>query len=153
MGRIKQFTRQQDLPGTLEQVFAFFQQPENLGRLTPPEQRFEILTPAPVPMHVGARIDYRLRVLGRWLRWTSEITEYTAPHGFVDVQLRGPYAYWHHRHHFEQWQPNVVRMTDTVDYALPLWPLSEIGGTWWVERQLNSIFEFRRAAVARLLVA
>jgi len=150
MPRLKRLQRVQDLPGRLEQVFQFFQRPENLARITPPEQAFEILTPSPIAMQLGTRIDYRLRVFGLWVRWTSEITEYEPPLGFVDVQVRGPYGYWHHRHAFEQISAEIVRMTDTVDYALPLWPLSELGGSQLVARQLARIFDYRREAVERL---
>jgi ligand-binding SRPBCC domain-containing protein len=143
--------REQVVPGTLEHVFAFFERAENLHAITPPRQRFEILTPLPISMRVGARIEYRLRAFGLRLRWMTEITEYDPPHGFVDVQLRGPYAHWTHRHAFERIDGERVRMTDCVDYALPLWPLSALGGAQLVARELDSIFDYRRDAIARLI--
>ncbi|TAJ08633.1 MAG: CDP-paratose 2-epimerase, partial [Planctomycetota bacterium] len=77
--------REQLFPGTLEHVFAFFERAENLRSITPPRQSFEILTPLPIAMRPGARIDYRLRAFGVWVRWTTEITAYDPPHAFVDV--------------------------------------------------------------------
>lgn len=151
--RLRRLRREQLVPGTPERVFAFFERAENLALITPPRQRFEILTPLPIAMRAGARIEYRLRAFGLPLRWTTEITEYDAPRVFVDVQLRGPYAYWVHRHAFEAVGPDAVRMVDTVDYALPLWPLSELGAAQFVARELTSIFDYRRDAIARALGA
>lgn len=149
LSRAQRLFREQRIAGTPEQVFAFFERAENLRAITPPRQAFEILTPLPIAMRVGARIDYRLRAFGLWVRWTTEITEYDPPRGFVDVQLRGPYARWVHRHAFEPLGADAVRMTDTVDYALPLWPLSALGGAQLVARELESIFDYRRDAIAR----
>lgn len=57
---------------------------------------------------------------------------------------------WRHRHEFEQrGRSTVVR--DHVDYALPLGPLGRFANTAFVERDLARIFDFRRAAVTRLL--
>jgi hypothetical protein len=41
---------------------------------------------------------YRMAPLGVPLEWQAEIAEWTSPHGFADVHLRGPYASWRHRH-------------------------------------------------------
>jgi ligand-binding SRPBCC domain-containing protein len=47
-------------------------------------------------------IDYRIRVHGVPIRWRTEITARYPPHRFIDVQLRGPYTLWHHKHTLEE---------------------------------------------------
>jgi ligand-binding SRPBCC domain-containing protein len=77
------------------------------------------------------------------MRWTTCISEYDPPHRFVDVQLKGPYSFWHHTHTFEaKGEGTLIR--DEVRYALPFGPLGEIAHAMMVKRQLNTIFNFRR---------
>ena len=84
----------------VDDVFPFFAEPRNLARITPPGMRIAFLTDD-MAMRKDLDIDYRLRPLpGLPARWRTRITDYDPPHGFTDVQLRGPYRQWGHRHTF-----------------------------------------------------
>jgi hypothetical protein len=142
--------RRQRLEQPLEQVFDFFAEARNLERITPPWLSFEVLTPEPVAMGVGTLIEYRLRIRGIPLRWTSRIEEWEPGRGFVDRQIRGPYGLWRHRHTFEaDGRATIVR--DSVDYGLPLGLLGEIAHRLFVRRDLERIFAFRQRAVVEAL--
>lgn len=130
--------------------FAFFSNAANLEALTPPFLRFRILTPFPVAMRTGALIEYRLSLLGLSLPWLTRIDDWQPGLGFTDVQLRGPYACWVHRHTFEP-EAGGTWVRDEVEYALPLAPLSEPAHAWFVRPRLREIFTFRQSAIARLL--
>ena len=52
------------------------------------------------------------------VRWLTEITEWDPPHRFVDQQIKGPYALWHHTHEFEPDGTGGTVMRDTVRYAI-----------------------------------
>ena len=52
------------------------------------------------------------------VRWLSEITEWDPPDGFCDVQRKGPYRLWAHRHTFEEVEGGTL-VTDSVDYRVP----------------------------------
>ena len=45
--------REQRLPGSPEEVFAFFADAHNLEALTPPLLRFRVVTPEPIVMGAG----------------------------------------------------------------------------------------------------
>jgi ligand-binding SRPBCC domain-containing protein len=141
--------REQWLPAPLERVFPFFSDAANLQRITPPEVGFQIETPLPLEMRVGATLDYRLRLFGVPFRWRTRITTWDPPHGFIDEQVRGPYRLWRHVHAFRP-DADATVMTDEVHYALPLAPVGEIAH-FAVRRQLERIFDFRAQTVPELL--
>ena len=92
--------REQRLPGTPDEVFPFFADARNLEAITPPWLGFRVLTPAPIEMRPGALIEYRLKLRGLPLSWLTRIEEWVPGERFVDAQLAGPYALWHHTHEF-----------------------------------------------------
>lgn len=130
----------------LEQVFEFFSKAENLGLLTPPWLRFTIASPLPIEMKAGALIEYRIRLYGIPMKWTSEITEWDPPHMFEDTQIRGPYRKWVHRHTFEETDEGTV-VTDEVRYRVP-------GGAvidrLFVSGRVRKIFDYRKAKLKEL---
>lgn len=133
------FTTHQTIEQPIAQVFAFFSDAHNLAEITPPWLRFEVLTPAPIAMQVGTRIDYRLRLRGIPLTWQSEITAWVPPRYFMDEQRRGPYRLWRHTHTFEETAAGTV-VGDEVEYAV--WG-SSVVNTLFVRRDIERIFAYR----------
>jgi len=134
------------LPAPLEQVFPFFADAFQLETLTPDWLKFQVLTPPPIAMRVGLRIDYRLRLHRIPVRWQSEITEWEPGRRFVDEQRRGPYKRWRHLHLFESVDGGTA-VLDDVAYAV-------YGGRLvnrlCVQPDLERIFAFRRRKLAEI---
>jgi ligand-binding SRPBCC domain-containing protein len=133
----------------LDTTFRFFADAGNLQRLTPPWLDFQILTPLPITMREGVRIDYRITVHGVPLRWQTAITEWVPPHRFVDRQVRGPYRLWEHAHTFRAVEGGTL-VEDTVRYR-------PLGGALvhavFVRRDLKRIFTYRQQALLEALGA
>jgi ligand-binding SRPBCC domain-containing protein len=147
---VHRLEREQYVDRPLEEVFDFFAEAHNLERITPPWLSFQVLTPDPIEMGVGVLIDYKLRVHGLPLRWTSRIEDWEPGRSFVDRQLRGPYGLWHHRHTFAQHGGGTV-VRDEVDYAMPFGAVGDLAQSLFVRRDLERIFTYRHEAVPRLL--
>jgi len=130
------------VPRDRDQVFAFFSNAENLEKLTPAILRFEILTPTPIAMRVGAIIDYRIRIRGFPVTWRTEITTWEPGRRFVDEQLRGPYAKWRHEHNFEDVEGGTL-VRDVVHYRPPGGPMAPLVNWMFVERDVRKIFHYR----------
>ena len=134
------------VPRPLDEVFAFFANPDNLGRLTPPGMRFEFRT-EDRRMRSGLVLDYRLRPLaGIPVSWRTRIDTYDPPNGFHDVQERGPYRRWEHSHAFEAVDGGTL-MTDAVEYELPFGPLGDLAHALVVRGELATIFRHRARVV------
>jgi ligand-binding SRPBCC domain-containing protein len=151
--RVHVLHRQQVLPGTPREVFPFFADARNLEAITPPLLRFRVITPGPVPMRAGAFIQYSLRLHGLPVTWHTLIQDWAPPHRFVDVQVRGPYALWHHTHSFTPNGDGGTLMTDTVRYAIGFGALGELVDRALVRRDLEAIFAYRAERVPALLAA
>ena len=134
----------------IDRVFDFFSDAGNLEAITPPELRFEILTPLPIAMAVGARIDYRLSLYAVPFTWKTRITAWEPGRRFVDEQESGPFRVWIHEHRFEALSPTSTRIRDEVRYRLPFSPLGEIAHPL-VRRKLDRIFAYREERVRALL--
>ncbi len=145
--KLFQLERQVELGRPIDEVFAFFADPRNLDALTPPWLAFRIETPD-VEMREGTRIDYSLRLHGVPISWTSEITAWDPPRGFVDEQRRGPYRRWRHEHTFEALDGQRTLARDRLEYAVP-------GGALvrrlLVARDLERIFNHRKQRMLDLL--
>jgi len=140
---------EQTVSRPLPEIFAFFEKPENLAKITPPELGFNILTPTPIEMRAGTQIDYTIKVAGIRMHWTTLISEYDPPHKFVDEQLRGPYRLWHHTHTFRA-IPEGTLLLDDIEYALPFGPLGRLAHVLKVKHDLAKIFTYRSQVVSQI---
>lgn len=145
---VHRLERWQRIPGRRAEVFAFFADASNLEAITPPFLRFRILSPLPIEMRPGARIDYALSLGGVPLRWRTRITAWEPGVRFVDEQESGPYRLWRHTHAFED-EGGSTLMRDLVEYVEPLGPLGRAAHVLFVERALDRIFDYRRDAISR----
>lgn len=135
----------QSLSTDLDSSWQFFSDPHNLAVITPPEMRFEITGHPPSAIHPGLLITYRLTplpILPLRVSWATEIAQVNAPYYFADDQIAGPYALWHHEHHFQEVESGVLA-TDQVHWSLPLDPISSPVANFAVIPQLRRIFHFR----------
>lgn len=145
-GAAYRLTARATLPRPRHEVFAFFSNAHNLELLTPKFLNFRILTPAPIDMRVGARIDYRIRLHGIPIKWKTRISVWEPDERFVDEQIRGPYRYWHHEHLFEDAGHQTV-MTDVVNYSV--W-FGAIIHPMLVKKDLLRVFEYRANRILKL---
>lgn len=127
----------------IKEVFDFFCKAENLNLITPPSLHFEILSKSPVHIQQGAVIDYRIKLGLLAFNWQSIIEEWNPPYLFKDVQLKGPYKIWEHRHSFTEVNGNTV-MTDEVKYLSPGLFLEPLIDKFFVRKKIEEIFRYRQ---------
>ena len=168
------FENEQWLPYPVEQVFAFFANPENLPRLMPKWQKARIEEASfapPPPRPTGQAPTLRLRGIAAGagtkmtisfkpfpfsplrVPWDAEITDFAWNDHFCDSQTRGPFAYWRHCHSVKAEARDTpgTLLKDRVEYELPMGILGEIAHTVAVRAQLQRIFNFRQKRTVELL--
>jgi len=160
------------VPFPLEQVFLFFVNPENLPRIMPPARHTRIerlnLAPPTAPTAVtpaitqplagvGSEIVTSFRIvsvlpLRAW--WIARVTEFEWNHHFADIQGKGPFKSWHHRHEFEQaWREGVsgTVVRDRIEYEIGFGVLGAIAQKLFVGRQMACTFRHRQRVLESLL--
>lgn len=128
-------------------MFAFHEQPGAFDLLTPPWERVAVIE-RPRDIQVGARVVIKTFIGPLSRLWIAEHTEYVPNRLFVDVQRRGPFAVWRHRHGFEPTARGTTVYTDDVEYALPLGWLGHLVAGRFVRAKLERLFAYRHQVVA-----
>jgi ligand-binding SRPBCC domain-containing protein len=161
---------EQWVPFPLGRVFAFFSNPENLPRIMPAASGTKILglkrmapplqpagAAADSAAGVGSTIVTSFRVfpfLPMRAQWIARITEFEWNHYFADVQDRGPFKRWHHRHEFRADTCEGVAGTtvrDLIEYEVGFGVIGAIANALVVRRQMESTFVQRQKVLPKLL--
>ena len=159
-------TFQQWVPYSVERVFEFFSNPQNLPRIMPPASATRLIAVNRVPppgfgtdktAGVGTTIVTSFRVfpfLPFRAQWIARISEFEWNHHFADVQEKGPFKRWHHRHELTAEIKNGVHgtcVTDVVDYDVGFGLLGDIANTLFVHHQIARTFAIRQRILPGLL--
>lgn len=144
------FTQVQWVPGSIDDIFAFFSDEKNLELLTPEFLSFKVLGKSTAQMQNGTEIRYSLKIHKVPTKWISLIRDWNPPTEFSDEQLKGPYARWSHRHLFRAVAGGVL-LEDKVVYRLPLASLGGELGHFLVKRDIQTIFAYRKAKISHVV--
>lgn len=142
--KIYSFRFLQNIPVGLDEAWAFFSSPFNLAKITP-SVGFSItsdIQPDEI-MYPGILISYTVAPLaGIKMNWLTEITHIREKEYFVDEQRFGPFAFWHHQHHFKEIEGGIT-MEDILTYAIPYGFIGRIVNSLAVEKKVLDIFKTR----------
>lgn len=134
------------VPGTLDSVFVFYSNENNLEKITPPYLNFQVLGKNTPEIQSGTLIDYRLKLHGIPMRWRTQIEDWSPPTQFRDRQLQGPYSVWDHLHTFKV-LGNGVLMEDTLKWKLPLGQMGRWAAFPFVRKDVKRIFDYRKSTL------
>ncbi len=140
------------MPITLEEAWDFFSSPLNLAKITPNDMKFVVTSDYTVDakIYAGMIITYKISpMLGIKMNWMTEITHVKEGDYFVDEERFGPFALWHHEHHFRAIKGGVI-MNDILYYAIPFGPIGRLTNSLYVGKQIEKIFAHREKAIREL---
>jgi ligand-binding SRPBCC domain-containing protein len=129
----------------IEDVFAFFDDPANLTRLTPPPVVVSLVRVAPQPPTAGSLLEFRYGI-GRWLpgRWTVRIEERVPNERFRDSTLSGPMARFDHTHTFTAARRGTW-VSDEVTYRVAPGGAIGVAVDWLAGWLMRALFVYRHA--------
>ena len=147
---VYQIEKEQLIIADISDVWNFISSPENLKYITPPYLGFEILNKnIPKKMYSGMIISYKVSpMFGIKMKWVTEITHIKENEYFVDEQRIGPHSMWHHLHKIVVIKEGVL-MTDIVTYQPPLGILGPLLNKFFISKQLDEIFSFRKSSIEK----
>jgi ligand-binding SRPBCC domain-containing protein len=165
---------EQWVPVAIEKVFLFFVDPGNLPRIMPAYTETKLMTlrlapPPPAPFGqiinfdgkrlagVGSEVVTSFRLFPLFplrAQWVALITDFEWNHHFADMQKKGPFKRFHHRHEFISEARNSCVGTlvrDVIDYDAGFGPLGAVAERFFITRQLQRTFVYRQQALLKLL--
>lgn len=142
---------EQFIDASMDEVWGFFSDAKNLTVLTPPEMKMKVRTELTnTKLFEGMRIAYTISPLfGIPVYWETEIVEVSKQTHFIDIQRRGPFKSWKHKHIFLP-QDKGVLMVDEIEYELPFGFIGDIFHKPFVLKNLQELFRFRKEVCQKL---
>ena len=142
------FVKQSVIRASPERVFKFHEQPNVLSLLIPPWESARVIQAARIS-EVGAQAIVETKVFGPvTVRWVARHTVYDPPHAFEDVQVKGPFRSWRHRHIVEA-RNDAAILRDEIDYEPPLWFFGRALAPLLVQKRLQKLFDYRHEVTRR----
>jgi ligand-binding SRPBCC domain-containing protein len=118
--------------------------------ITPPPMIVRVHT-APEQLTGGDEMDFTLWAGPIPIRWVARIEE-ASREGFIDRQLRGPFAAWAHHHRFMRVDDRTPDVVDEVEAELKrhrLWGFA--GALMWIG--MPALFTYRGWKTRQILEA
>ncbi|SHN07244.1 SRPBCC family protein [Mucilaginibacter sp. OK098] len=143
---------EQAIPISLAEAWDFFSSPLNLAKITPKEMSIVVTSnqTTETKIYPGMIITYKISpLLGIKMNWMTEITHVKEGEYFADEQRFGPYALWHHQHHFKAIKGGVL-MNDILNYAIPYGFIGQLSNALFVRKEIKEIFEYREKAIREM---
>ncbi len=142
------FAKQSFIRATPERIFEFHEQPNVLALLIPPWESARVIQPAKIS-NVGAQAIIETKILGPIkVRWVAEHTLYDPPRMFEDIQVKGPFRSWRHRHIVELNEDGAI-LRDEVNYDPPFWFLGRVASPLLIQKRLQKLFDYRHEVTRR----
>ena len=137
-----QFVKESVIPVNRERVFEFHEQPDALTLLLPPWESARVIKAAKIS-DVGSEAIVETNIFGPIkMRWVARHTLYEPPRVFEDIQVKGPFRSWRHRHIVEPHADGAL-LRDEIHYEPPLGFLGRAVAPFLIERRLRKLFDHR----------
>tara|TARA_Y100001970_G_scaffold104371_1_gene130749 strand:- start:459 stop:899 length:441 start_codon:yes stop_codon:yes gene_type:complete len=110
----KEFTYNTIIKRSIDVVFKFYSDPQNINELTPWFVSAQVSPNTKVSS--GSNFQIKIKVFGITVsKWQILIQNYKNNNTFTDIQVEGPFEVWQHSHTFKE-SKNKTLMEDKIIY-------------------------------------
>lgn len=142
------FVKQSVIKASQQRVFRFHEQADALTLLLPPWESAKVIQSARIS-EVGSEAIVETSILGPvQVRWVARHTLYDPPRMFEDIQVKGPFRSWRHRHIVQPHEQGAV-LRDEIEYEPPLGFLGRLFAPLLVDKRLQKLFDYRHEVTRR----
>ncbi len=144
---LKTLTFQTELPYPIEEVFTWHMRSGACDRLIPPWEKIRIIKhPQTVINEADVYLRYDLsgflNLKCPYFNWHLKHADLVHNKSFTDLQIKGPFKAYRHRHLFSGDHKRTV-LNDQIDYELPLSSISHRISKNLIDKQLARTFYYR----------
>lgn len=147
MSSFKQVTY---IDAPIELVFNFHLDLNNLLRISPEEANLQIFH-APQKIEEGAKVGLFVKFGPVTTTMETVIERLVPPNLFVDKQVGGFFEKWIHTHKFEAITSSKTKLTDTIEYTMPMGIFGKVFGGGIAHSKIESIFRHRAKMTKQIL--
>ncbi|WP_428024451.1 SRPBCC family protein [Arcobacter sp.] len=137
---MKKFEKISLISCTIEELFEFHLDSNNIKKITPNDTKVELLSKDFVPRE-GKVLEIKTTKFGIPTFWAVEISLINKPTILVDTAVHSPFKFWRHSHIFTK-KGNVCELKDVIEYEMPFGFIGNIFSSF-MENQLNNMFTYR----------
>ncbi|MES2614795.1 MAG: TIGR01777 family oxidoreductase [Bdellovibrionota bacterium] len=134
--------RSSHLPVSCEQAFAWHEQPGAFERMIPPWENLQVVQKTGT-VHDGDTLSLKVKFGLFHFLFKVQHQNYIQNKQFQDVQIKGAFSSWKHTHRFESIDSGKSKITDSIEYELPLSFLSPLANASFIEDKLDKLFAYR----------
>lgn len=124
-----------------EKLFSYHEQEGVLNRLTPCWEKVYFLSRTG-PISEDSKVFLKVGAGPFLMDYVARHTDYKKDEYFVDVQEKGPFKNYTHRHEFSSLNNGSV-LHDNISYKLYFSPVSDFLGGYFLNKKLEKMFRYR----------
>ncbi len=137
---MKTFKSSYSIKTDIEKIFKFHLDPKNLRLVSKPNQNIRIIE-CKTPLTKNSQVKIKFNIIPFVsIQWDLIIEDVIENELIIDLQTKGPFKHWRHKHHFNKLFDGTIILTDEIEYDAGI-----IGKIFdpIIRWQLKRMFKFR----------
>lgn len=138
------FTEKLELNGSVDQVFNYFIDTQNITSLFPSYFKFQLIHTTSRRLTHGTYLEFHSQILGIPMRWKSYIHSFSPNRQITYMGQQGLISSWEYDCYFEAISSQRTRVTECLLYHLPFGRIGNFMNRLLIQPYLKRIFKYHQ---------